>query len=251
MIKTDYFDPSKSPLLEKFRELAPGSYKHCLNVSNMCETIAMELDLDKELLKCAALYHDIGKINNPIYFSENQPSDENPHDSLDPLMSTMIITKHISEGVMILFQNDFPKEVIKIISQHHGDSVVQAFYNKAKKTQSNENKFRYKADKPQDLESALLMIVDSVEATAKSKFTLSKENDKSFVQDVITTTIDRLADDNQLDNMTLGVLKVVKNVLKKELESVYHKRVVYDDDDDDKDDEKKKAQKNQKSIVKN
>lgn len=226
-IKIDkkFFEPT-FPLLDKFREVAPGTYKHCQNVANICETVAIELDLNIDLLKCSALYHDIGKSNNPLYFSENQSNGTNPHENLEPYISHQIITRHVGDSVIHLLQiEDLPHLVIEIVSQHHGTTILQAFYNKTKN--EPEDKYRYKCSKPSLTEAAVLMIVDSVEATARSMFNNRTVEDK-FIGKAINGTIERLVDDGQLDNMKIGTLKVVKKVLFKELESIYHKRVAYE-----------------------
>ncbi len=220
-----FFDPT-FPLLDKFREIAPGSYKHCQNVASMCETIASELDLNIDLLKAAALYHDIGKLNNPLYFSENQVTGTNIHDTLDPYMSYNIITRHVGDGILYLLQvEDMPHEVIEIISQHHGNTIVQAFYINGEP----EDKFRYKCSKPESNEALILMIVDSVEATAKALFNSNeKDENKKLISKAIEGTTERLTKDHQLDNMKIGTLEETKKLLTKELESVYHKRVSYE-----------------------
>jgi len=227
-IDKKFFDAA-FPLLDKFRELAPGTYKHCQNVSNICETIGVDLGLHSDVLKCAALYHDVGKMNNPLFFSENQGGKENVHDKLDPYLSYHTITRHVGDSVLHLLQLNMPHEVIEVVSQHHGTTVLKAFYSKAQN--EPEDKFRYKSSKPISTEAAVLMIVDSVEATAKSMSTNNQEDEeKSFITMAINGTIDRLVDDGQLDNMKIGTLKIVKRVLFKELEMIYHKRVIYDDD---------------------
>ncbi len=171
------------PLLDKFRTLAGGTYKHCQNVSNMCETVAIELDLNVDLIKFAGLYHDIGKMNNPTYFSENQEA-VNIHDSLEPQISHQLITKHVGDTVLYLLQiKDIPPEVIQVISQHHGDTVVQSIFNKDKN--SNEDKYRYKCSKPETPEALILMICDSVEATTRCHF-----NNKTNGEDFISMGID-------------------------------------------------------------
>jgi len=224
-IDKKFFDVS-FPLLDKFREMAPGSYKHCQNVSSICESIAVELDLHADILKCAALYHDIGKMNNPLYFSENQPENENIHDSLEPFVSYHMITRHVGDSVLHLLQiPEMPLEVIEVVSQHHGTSLLQAFHAKAKS--EPEDKYRYKCSQPTSGEAAILMIVDSVEATARSLFN-SDNRPEDFIQKAINGTIDRLVDDGQLDSMKIGTLKKTKQVLTKELESIYHKRVSYE-----------------------
>lgn len=227
-IKIDkkFFEPA-FPLLDKFRELAPGTYKHCQNVSNICESIAIELDLNVDLIKCSALFHDVGKITNPSFFSENQSNGVNPHDNLDPYISYQIITRHVGDSVLYLLQiEDIPQEVIKIVSQHHGNTILNAFYNKCSNDEP-EDKYRYKCSKPTSTEAAILMIVDSIEATSRSIFNSGETEDK-FIKEAINSTIERLVDDGQLDNMKIGTLKVVKKILFKELESIYHKRVTYE-----------------------
>lgn len=216
------------PLLERFRELAPGTFKHCQNVSNMCESVAKELDLNIDLIKCSALFHDCGKMNNPTYFSENQ-GDDNPHDKLDPLISHQIITRHVGDSIIHLLQiPDLPREVIEIVSQHHGNTIVQAFYNKAKN--EPEDKFRYKCQKPVSNEALILMLCDSVEAMTRYLFSTGE---KDFIKESVDKTINRLMEDEQLDNMKIGILNKTKNILIKELESIYHKRVSYDKDEKD------------------
>ncbi len=218
----------KYPLLDKFKEICPGTFKHSQNVASMCDTVAIELGLNIDLLRCAALYHDCGKMNNPMYFSENQ-DENNIHDDLEPYMSYQIITRHVGDSILYLLQiPDLPPEVIEIVSQHHGDTVLKAFWNKDKK--APEDKYRYKCSKPISSESLILMICDSVEATTRALFN-SGDGKDDFIQQAIDSTIFRLMDDEQLDNMKIGVLNKTKKILIKELESIYHKRVVYKEDE--------------------
>lgn len=217
---------AKFPLMDKFRQLAPGTYKHCQNVANICESVGSDLDLNVDLLKCAALYHDIGKMNNPSYFSENQ-NGSNPHDDLEPQISYQLISRHVGDSVLYLLQiPQLPREVIDIVSQHHGDTIIQAFHNKAQN--EPEDTYRYKCEKPESTEALILMIVDSVEATARALFNTGNTDD--FIQKAVHGTIERLMDDQQLDNMKIGTLNITKKILIKELESIYHKRVSYEDD---------------------
>ena len=228
-IQKKFFDPS-FPLLEKFRDIAPGSFKHCQNVANICESIAAELGLDTDLLKCAALYHDIGKMNSPIFFSENQGDNSNPHDNISSDVSYLIVSKHVGDSVLLLLEiKDMPRKVIEIVSQHHGNTVLQSFFNKSK--DDVEDHFRYRCSKPKSTEASVLMIVDGVEATARALFNNKAEKDEDnmdFISKAINGTIDRLVDDQQLDTIQIGVLRTVKKILFKELESTYHKRVTYD-----------------------
>jgi hypothetical protein len=231
-IDKKFFDPS-SLLLEKFRDRAPGSYKHCQNVENMCGSIASELDLNVDLLRCGALYHDVGKMNNPMYYSENQTSDANIHDKLDPLTSCSYITRHVGDGIIHLLQlKDMPHEVIELVSQHHGDNIVGAFYKKGEP----EDLYRYKCPKPESTEAIILMIVDSVEAAAKSKIN-NKEDDEDeadIIIEVVNMITEKLTKDGQLNNMTIGNFEITKKLLVKELGSVYHKRVVYENGEKEK-----------------
>ncbi len=121
---------SKYPLLQEFREACPGTFKHSQSLMSMIEGISLALDLDGDKMKVAALYHDVGKSFSPKYFSENQLEDENPHDDLAPEISYQILTRHVSDSVMILINNpDFPREIIEIISQHHGSTVLRYFFH--------------------------------------------------------------------------------------------------------------------------
>jgi len=220
--------------LEKVKDVAPGTCKHMLETASLCEAIGKELGLDVEVLKCAAMLHDIGKVNFPDYFSENQV-ENNPHDGLDSYISYMIITRHVADSVAYLIQiPEIPRQVIEIVSQHHGNCVQYSMYNKAKGSGDNEivaDRYRYKSRKPESVEAAILMIVDSVEATAKSEFNSGRLKTPESRTKVIDSTVDRLVLDGQLDELKIGVIRVVKEVLFRELNSTYHKRVTYHDDD--------------------
>ena len=216
---------SSYPLLHQFRELCPGTFKHSQSVASMIENIALSLGLDTVLMKVAAFYHDVGKLFNPLYFSENQLEDDsNPHDVLSPDVSYNIITRHVSDTVMILVNNqNFPRDVIEIVSQHHGTTVLQYFYEKAGK--GVEDTFRYKTTKPTCVESALLMIVDRAEATARSMVMSNKFD----LTQVIDRSINILIEDSQLDNVVIrfGDLKKIKEALTEELKGTYSKRIDY------------------------
>jgi len=216
------------PLLQKFRENCPGTFKHSQALVSMMESISIALDLDVVLMKIISQYHDIGKINNPKYFTENQLDDENPHDKLDPYMSYQIISRHVADGVNILINNpDFPRKVIEIISQHHGTSVVKYFFDKSKT--DIEDVYRYKCTKPKCVEAAALMMVDHIEAKSRS-FVQTGKFDVNNVVNIVEDTINELLDDSQLDSvfMKLGDLKKIKETLIKELKSSFQKRVDYD-----------------------
>ena len=229
--KTDLsflLDPAY-PLLATLQDKCIGTHKHSQAVASMAERVSMVLNLDTTILKIAAQYHDIGKINNPSYFSENQLDDENPHDSLDPWVSSQIISKHISDSVCILLNDpNFPREIIDIISRHHGSEVMRGCFNRTDK--KNPEQYRHKFSPPNSVESAVLMICDHIEAKAKSYSQHEKDKKIKFDPlDIIESTINDLINDGQLDNvkMSFGDLKRLKEALAKELEGTYQRRVDY------------------------
>jgi len=195
----------------------------------MCESIASELKMDTELIVCAAIYHDIGKMVHPLAFSENQ-NGNNMHNEIDPLLSYHIITRHVGDGVNILLNvPDMPREVIEIVSQHHGSTVLRQFMKKSKSKDISE--WRYRCKPPQTTEAAILMITDAVEATARSFFGNGKLNTDEDRKSLVSSTIERLIDDGQLDEMKIGIVKVIKKILNKELSTLFHKREMYPDDE--------------------
>lgn len=212
------------PLLAEFRNTCPGTFKHSQALAGMVEGVSISLGLDTELMKVAATYHDIGKMLNPKYFTENQLDDEDLHHELDPMISYDLITRHVSDSVMILLSDaNFPRRIIEIISQHHGQNVLMYFFKKS--GLDNCDLFRYKTTKPTCIESAILMICDAIEATSRSQVQAGTFDPAK----VIESTINGLIDDGQLDDvvMKLGHLKQIKIALGKELEGTYQKRVDY------------------------
>lgn len=220
-LDTDY------PLLDKFKDAVPGTFRHSQNVADLCEAVASDLGLDTTLMRVCATYHDIGKMWNPKYFTENQNGDGNPHDNLEPHISYQLISRHVSDSVLILTTDtDMPVQVMRIISEHHGDCVMKAIFNKSES--NNVDTFRYKGPKPSSEYSSILMIVDAVEATARSvsdKLTTPEAKKK-----VVKDTIDRLRDDQQLDEMKVGTLRQVQQRLIRELDGIYHTRIDYDEE---------------------
>lgn len=223
MIKANDILDKDNKLMERFKDVVPGTEKHCRSVSILCEAISKGIDnIDSECLIAAALVHDIGKMCNPLYFSENQDS-TNIHDDLDPYVSYQYISRHISDSVFKLVQHNVDQCIIRVVSEHHGDSVIRGIFNKVKN--GNEDLFRYKSCKPTKIESCILMICDVVESACKSIVSTDKKIDfKIFINGLI----DNLIDDRQLDIMTIRDIRIVKQILVKEIESLYHKRVKYD-----------------------
>ena len=231
--KLNHLLDSSYPLLQKFREACPGSFKHSQALASMIEGIALSLGLDVTYMKVAALYHDIGKMFNPKYFTENQLEDENPHDKLDPKISYQIITRHVSDTALILLNDEnFPRELIETMCQHHGSSIVRYFFEKS--GSDVEDNFRYKCEKPKGAEAMILMVCDCIEATSRSRMQVG-DCDPA---EVIEETINNLLSDGQLDDvvMRLGNLQAIKEALAKELEGTYQKRVDYNKAKEEKDD---------------
>lgn len=222
---------SNYPLLKEFRDKCPGTFKHSQTVSSMAEAITSALGGDVVEMRVAAMYHDIGKMRNPKYFTENQLEDENLHEKLDPIMSFQIISRHVSDTALILVNDDnFPRYLIQIATQHHGTSIIKYFYEKYKaKKQDNivaEDFFRYPGEKPQSVEAMILMLCDRIEARSRSEVQAGKFDPGK----VIVHTWDELESDRQFEDvvMKLGHVVTIKETLAKELEGMYQKRVDYD-----------------------
>ncbi len=219
------------PLLKELSFKAPGTLQHSLQVGHLAEAVANAIGANALLLKTAALYHDIGKMVQPHYFVENQ-SRENPHDQLSPKESAQIIISHVTEGLKLARKYKLPPALSRFIPTHHGTSRVEYFYRNWLATHPQANKgpvddsdFRYPGPKPFTREEAILMVVDSVEAAARS---LNKPTGKDLDELVDKIVAQKMAD-GQFDESELSFhdLVSIKDVLKKQLRSVHHVRVEY------------------------
>ena len=218
---------TNSKLLKDLSNKAPGSFNHSLQVANLAETAAAEIGANTLLVRVGALYHDIGKMNNPAYFSENQTGGVSPHDQLTPDQSSKIIINHVKEGIEMAKQHKLPDRIIDFIRTHHGNSWVYYFYKKAQETEQiiNEKDFQYPGPKPFSKETAILMMSDSVEAASKSL----REPTVDKIEQFVNSIIDKQIDEKQFNNcnITLSEIETVKKVLSKKLINVYHLRVEY------------------------
>ena len=218
---------TNSKILRTLSEKAPGTFHHSLQVANIAEAAANEVNANALLVRVGALYHDIGKMNNPLYFSENQSTNYNPHHELDPFESSRLILNHISDGIEIAKRNNLPDRIIDFIRTHHGTTPTRYFYHKAKKENEDIDKyiFCYPGPKPYSKETAILMMADSVEAASKSLQEPTAEGIASFVQKII----EEQAEENQFDeaDISLREIELIKKILIEKLINVYHLREVY------------------------
>ncbi|MGS2727017.1 HD family phosphohydrolase [Psychroserpens sp. BH13MA-6] len=218
---------TNTKLLKELSNKAPGTFHHSLNVANLAEASANEVGANAMLIRVGALYHDIGKMKNPTYFTENQATGINPHDELSPRESARIIINHVLDGIEIAKKNNIPDRVIDFIRTHHGTSMVYYFYRKEKdmNADTDEADFRYPGPQPFSKETAILMMCDSVEAASKSlKDPTSSKIDK-FVESIITK---QMEDGQFLNaNITFKEIQSIKKVLKVKLANIFHLRIEY------------------------
>lgn len=219
---------TNSKLLRELAEKAPGTFQHSLQVANLAEACANEIHANSMLVRTGALYHDIGKIENPMYFTENQVTNVNPHNELTPTDSAKIIIDHIINGVELAKKNHIPDRIIDFIRTHHGTTLVYYFFKKEEELSGNvfaESHFHYPGPIPFSKETAILMMCDAVEASSKS---IKEPTAKSF-DELVEKIVNKQMDDGQFMNadITFKELQTIKKVLKKKLKNIYHLRIEY------------------------
>ncbi|WP_350342487.1 HDIG domain-containing metalloprotein [Proteinivorax tanatarense] len=206
---------------------APGTYHHSIVVGNLAEAAANEVGADSLLARVGSYYHDIGKVNRPFAFIENQLGKKNPHDNYDPKYSAKIILQHVTDGEEMAKKYKLPPAITDLISQHHGTTKISYFYHKAKNIDENikEELFKYNGPKPQTKEAAIIMLADSVEAAVRA----IKEHDKDKIKDVVKKVIAAKLEEGQLDecNMTFKELAMIENKFVDVLQGFFHKRINY------------------------
>lgn len=217
-----------SPLLRRLAEEAPGTFQHSMQVSTLAAEAARAIGANTTLVRTGALYHDIGKMKSPIFFTENQHG-VNPHAGLNPETSAQKIISHVTDGVAMASKEKLPKVIKDFILQHHGKGLTKYFYN----TAVNENpdvvidktKFQYPGPNPQTKETAILMMADSVEAASRSL--------SNYTPDAINNLVDKIIDSQIEDGLLKDApisfrdVETVKNTFKKRLSTIYHSRVAY------------------------
>jgi len=219
---------TNSKLLKELSDQAPGTFHHSLQVANLAEAAANEIGANTLLVRVGALYHDIGKLKQPKYFSENQIASESPHNALTPKQSAQIIINHVLDGIAIAQKNKLPDRVIDFIRTHHGDSTVYYFYKKQLELDPDNTHiedFQYTGPRPFSKETAILMMADAVEAASKSLKSPNIEQLEHFIEKIVTSKMNALQFNNS--NITLSEIETVKKVLLQKLINVYQLRIEY------------------------
>jgi putative nucleotidyltransferase with HDIG domain len=232
------------PLLQQMTMEAPGTYHHSLLVANLAESGAKAIGLDATACRVMAYFHDIGKIIKPEYFAENIPPGANPHENLSPSMSALIIIAHVKEGIDLALKYRLKKQVLEAIQQHHGDSVVTYFHQRALQQQRDareggkimnmreedvpevsENSFRYPGPRPQTKEIALLSIADAVEASSRS---LEKPTAQR-IEDLVNEIVGHKIATHQLDecHLTMNEVRAAAEAMSVTLKNMMHTRIAY------------------------
>jgi cyclic-di-AMP phosphodiesterase PgpH len=229
------------PLLNRLAREAPGTYHHSIIVSNLAESAVTIVGGDALLARVAVLYHDIGKLEHPTFFIENQANIGNVHDHLDPKVSARVLFEHVSDGYEMGRKARLPKPILDIIQQHHGTTLVQFFYTKARNAgmEVSEDEFRYPGPKPQGKEAAIVMLADSVEAAVRSMAQSGRLFDKAEAGDrrseserlreFVQNIIDQRVTDGQLSecDLTMRDIDAIRTTFVQILEGIYHPRVEY------------------------
>jgi len=226
---------SSLPLLRRLAELAPGTYQHSLQLADLGESAADAIGTDGLLCRVGAMYHDIGKVNKPMYFVENQGAGPNRHDKLSPAMSVLIIVGHVKDGIEMAREYRLPSAIRHFIESHHGTTLVEYFYHEARKQKEknpdtdqpvpSEFEFRYPGPKPQTKEAAIIMLCDGIESAAR---TIADPTPVRLEQLVHQMATKRLMDGQFEEcHLTLKELQQIETAVTKTLCAIYHSRVAY------------------------
>lgn len=217
-----------NPILRRLAEEAPGTFQHSMQVSTLGAEAARAIDANVQLVRTGALYHDIGKVESPVFFTENQHG-INPHAGLAPETSAKKIISHVTNGVQLASKAKLPQVIKDFILQHHGHGITKYFYNTAINESNGEpveiEDFRYPGPNPQSKETAIMMMADSVEAASRSLKEYSQQNIDALVDKIIDAQIaDGLLKDSPL---SFAEVETIKDTFKKRLATIYHTRIAY------------------------
>ncbi len=251
-------------LLRQMQLEAPGTFHHSLVVASLAEAAAEEIGANAPMCRVCAYFHDIGKLNKPEYFIENQGATLNPHDTLTPTMSALVIVAHVKDGVDLAVKHNLNPRIIDVIKEHHGDSLVYYFYHKAREQlaaaeeaqgsekkddlpEINEKNFRYPGPRPRSVESGIISLADACESASRSL----KKPTPSKISSLVDELVMKRISDGQLDNcqLTLKDLKKIRSSFTKTLQSMLHSRIEYPKDDEGTSRGKKKAAKKKTTLV--
>ncbi len=216
-------------LLRELSEKAPGTFQHSVQVANLAQAVAYKLGANTMLVRAGAMYHDVGKINSPMFFTENQAAGINPHDTLDDKESARIVINHVHSGVKLAQKNGIPQPIIDIIRSHHGDSQARYFYvnycNKHEGEEVDIQDFTYSGPTPQTKEEAIVMMADAIEASSKSLSDYTDQTIDALVEKIITMQMDN----KQFRSapITFRDVEDAKEVFKEKLRNIYKARVKY------------------------
>ena len=220
---------TNSPLLRQLATTAPGTFQHSIQVANLCEEVLYEIGGNSLLARTGALYHDIGKINNPMYFTENQHGAYSPHNDLSNTESAEVIISHVTDGIELAHKARIPERIIDFIRTHHGTRRTEYFFINEQKEHPGEEidpaPFTYHGPAPFSRETAVLMMCDSIEAASHSL----KDPDEKKISDLVDNIINKQMEAGQFLNtdLTLRDIETCRKVLKKKLMSIYHVRIAY------------------------
>jgi putative nucleotidyltransferase with HDIG domain len=217
------------PLLRRMSEVAPGTFQPSIQVGNLAAEIARKVGANPLLVRTGALYHDIGKTQNPIYFTENQSGGINPHDQLSYIESAQMIISHVTEGLKLADKYNLPVQIRDLISTHHGQGKAKYFYIKYKNEHPDEPVddllFTYPGPNPFTKEQAILMMADAVEAASRSL--------PDYTEQTIRNLVERIIDGMMADGffrecpITFRDVQYAKTVLVEKLKTIYHTRISY------------------------
>lgn len=217
------------PLLQELLRRAPGTYHHSIMVANLAEQAAEKVKANSALIRVGAFYHDVGKMNRPPFFTENQ-NGGNPHDNLDPYSSARIIIAHVADGLEMARKHRLPTRVRDFIGEHHGDRVLKAFYGKAVDAAGSPDevdisRFQYSGPRPQSRETGIVQLADATEATSSALRPSTEEE----IEKLVTKIVDEHLKEGQLDysGLTLGDVKLIRESFIETLQGRFHVRVKY------------------------
>ena len=226
----EWADPNR-PLLKRLAMEAPGTYAHSINVANLAEAAAGAIGANGLLCRVGVYYHDVGKVERPQYFIENQPGGRNPHDELEPAASAAIVRAHVTEGTRMAREAGLPEVLVDFIAEHHGTQEISFFYELAKedagtrRVEVDPAEFRYPGPRPRSRETAIVMLADSVESATHTLDDPTPDRLRELIDAIVETKLER----GQLEEapLTLRDLRVVRDQFQKVLVGMYHRRIDY------------------------